>query len=173
AESSRDFVPAACTQLPNLPECKVAKWNAQRNILLNRLETRRRQAERTVERRVFDEPLTDRQSKKLAEFMAMLGRLRRSGNKTEPAGEFVTKTHSDADLREKETGNGSENNVEEGFIPEKGEGIHRKLKVKETESEGTVTEFEHFNILMLRRLRNLSSPPLRNPLSLHRTTSED
>ncbi|XGW14197.1 hypothetical protein V3C99_000483 [Haemonchus contortus] len=138
AESTPDLVSTRCSRRPDLPECKSAKLNAERKILYNRLNSVRKDGQHD-RRRGLKAPLSDRQRKEIADFTAMLEKRRRKDNVESPNG-AITKSHIDADLREKEFGGGNDN-LEEGFLPEDTEEIHSKPKNKEGEAEEDTEDF--------------------------------
>ncbi|VDO22056.1 unnamed protein product [Haemonchus placei] len=88
-------------------------------------------------------PLSDRQRKEIADFTAMLEKRRRKDSVESPNG-AITKSHIDADLREKEFGGGNDN-IEEGFLPEDTEETLSKPKNNGAERE-TEEDTEDFSV---------------------------
>ncbi|KAK5966697.1 hypothetical protein GCK32_014027, partial [Trichostrongylus colubriformis] len=122
-------------------EKRKSAQDGHRKVLFDRLK-RLEESKRTnpTEIRAHDAPLTEEDRAWLVEIAKAVERFKRDPFSDVSDAESVKKTvtseksesHSDSDLREKESDSGDDQELEEGFIAEDHDHGHRKLKEKET-----------------------------------------
>lgn len=140
-ESVPDVIKAACERDADLPYCKISgeerKRNEDRRLLFSRLAGMANQGSVNGAngRRVHDAPLAEEDRALLIQIARAVERFKRDpfsdieheiAAKKTPASKS---SHSDSDLREKETADSEDKIEEEGFIAESH--ANRKLKEKE------------------------------------------